>query len=270
MMRSLAVILLSVFIGALVLGGGAHATKLEVDPDAPAWAHLGAGILLYSHIGGGIIGILTGALAVALRKGGPAHRAAGNVFFAAMFITYLIGAGVAPFLTEGQRPNFTAGVLALYLLITGWRTAKRGDFQAGREERLGFVTALIIAGVGLVFMRMGAMSPTGTVDGSPPEAFFIFTFFGSAAAGGELNVILRGGISGAARIARHLWRMCASLFFAASSFFLGQPQVFPDWFNASPLPYLFSFSPLIAMIIWLIIVRLVWRDPTFSHGACRN
>ena len=108
-------------------------------------------------------------------------------------------------------------------------------------------------------MRMGAASPTGTVDGSPPQAFILFAVAGSAAAAGELNVILRRGLSGAARIARHLWRMCFSWFIAAGSLFLGQPQVFPDWFNASPLPVLLAFTPLIAMVTWLIIVRFVWR-----------
>ena len=48
-----------------------------------------------------------------------------------MFVTYLIGAGVAPFLETGQRPNFVAGVLALYLLTSGVMAAMRRDFRAG-------------------------------------------------------------------------------------------------------------------------------------------
>jgi hypothetical protein len=172
-----------------------------------------------------------------------------------MVVAYLIGAGVAPFLAEGQRPNFVAGVLALYLLITGWRTARRRDIEAGRAEILGLMIAITITGLGLYFMYLGAKSPTGTVDGSPPQAFFVFALAGSAAAAGDLNLILRRRISGAARIARHLWRMCFSLFIASGSLFLGQPQVFPDWFNATPMPFLFAFGPLAAMAIWLTLVR---------------
>ena len=255
-MRRGAFALLAFVFCALVLDGGvAHATRLEVQPDAPAWAHAGAGLLLYLHIGGGIIGLVMGSLAIASRKGGTVHRAAGNVFFGAMVVTYLIGAGVAPFLAEGQRPNFVAGVLALYLLITGWRTARRGDTEAGRAEILGLTIAITIAGLGFYFMYLGANSPTGTVDGSPPQAFFVFALAGSAAAAGDLNLILRRRISGAARIARHLWRMCFSLFIASGSLFLGQPQVFPDWFNATPMPFFFAFGPLVAMVIWLTLVR---------------
>jgi uncharacterized membrane protein len=256
LVRKVAFALLAFVFCALVLDGGvAHATRLEVHPDAPVWAHAGAGILLYLHIGGGIIGLLMGSLAIASRKGGTLHRTAGNVFFGAMVVTYLIGAGVAPFLADGQRPNFVAGVLALYLLITGWRAARRGDTRAGRAEILGLVIAIAIAGLGAYFMYLGTHSPTGTVDGSPPQAFVVFALAGSVAAAGDLKWILRRRISGAARTARHLWRMCFSLFIASVSLFLGQPQVFPDWFNATPLPFFFAFGPLVAMAIWLAIVR---------------
>jgi uncharacterized membrane protein len=256
LVRTVAFAFLAFVSCALLLDAGvAHATRLEVQSDAPVWAHAGAGLLLYLHIGGGIIGLVMGSLAIASRKGGTVHRAAGNVFFGAMLVTYLIGAGVAPFLADGQRPNFVAGVLALYLLVTGWRAARGGDAQAGRAEILGFVMATMIAGLGLYFMYLGANSPTGTVDGSPPPAFFVFALAGSAAAAGDLNLILRQRISGAARIARHLWRMCFSLFIASGSLFLGQPKVFPDWFNATPLPFVFAFAPLVAMAIWLTLVR---------------
>lgn len=257
LLRALICVVTVIIVGLLTIGG-ANATTLQVSEDAPRWAHLGADALLYLHIGGGTIGLLTGVIAVASRKGGTVHRSVGALFVISMFVTYLIGAGVAPFLTDGQRPNFTAGVLALYLLISGWSTARRGDFSSGRPEAFGLAIALTIVGLGFVFMQMGANSPTGTVDGSPPQAFILFMTVGSAAAFGELNVILRKGISGNARIARHLWRMCVSWFIAAGSLFLGQPQVFPEWFNASALPFAFAFAPLALMIFWLIVVRIVW------------
>lgn len=263
MLRKLSVLFFYSLASLLIFSGAAHAIKLEVDPDAPAWAHLGAAILLYSHIGGGVAGLFAGTTALIAKKGARVHRAAGTLFFAAMFVTYSIGGGVAPFLAEQQRPNFVAGVLALYLVISGWRTARRGDAPAGRGEVIGLVIALAITGAGLTFIRMGSMSPTGTVDGSPFQAFYIFTFAGAAAAAGELNMILRKGLTGAARIARHLWRMCFAFFIGSASLFLGQPQVFPHWFNASPAPFVLALAPFIAMWVWLAIVRFGkgFRDP---------
>jgi hypothetical protein len=247
---------------ALVLSasGVAHADNLEAPPGAPWWAHFGAAALLYLHIGGGALGMASGVVALATRKGGRLHRSAGAVFFASMLVTYAIGAGVAPFLAEGQRPNFVAGIMALYLLVSGWMTVRRPAGRAGALELAGLVIAVAIAVLGALFMRMGAMSPTGTVDGSPPQAFILFTVAGALAACGELNVLLRRGISGVARIARHLWRMCFSLFIASGSFFLGQMQVQPAWMRDSALPYLLAFAPLGAMLFWLVAVRVTARQ----------
>ena len=239
----------------VLFAGSAHAANLEAGPDAPAWARLGAAALLYLHIGGGTVGMVSGVVVLSARKGGRLHRTAGKVFFAAMLVTYAIGAGVAPFLTEGQRPNFIAGVMALSLLISGWMAARRPEVTAGPPRIGGLAVALIITAAGVYFMHLGALSPTGTIDGSPPQAFILFTFAGTLAAAGELNVILRRRIAGAARVARHLWRLCFSLFIAAGSFFLGQMQFQPAWMRESVIPYAAAFAPLLAMAFWLVQIR---------------
>ncbi len=246
---------MALFIGLMCTGGAAHAARLEVSLDAPLLAHMGAALLLYLHIGGGTVGLASGFTASFSEKGAVLHRMAGKVFLVSMFVTYLIGAGVAPFLTEGQRPNFVAGILALYLLISGVAAARRQTFDAGQVEIIGLVAAVAITGMGLLFMAMGARNETGTVDGSPPQAFLIFTIAGSAAAFGELNVLVRRRLSEQARIARHLWRMCASFFIASGSLFLGQPQFFPDWFNQSLLPLALAFFPIGVLLVWMTRVR---------------
>jgi hypothetical protein len=177
-----------------------------------------------------------------------------------MFAAYAIGAGVAPFLDTGQRPNFVAGIMALYLLISGAMAARRRDARAGAPEVIGLIVALSITVAGVIFMRMGAASPSGTVDGSPPQAFFLFTIAGAFAAAGELHVLVRKQLSNVSRIARHLWRMCFSLFIASGSFFLGQQQVFPEALQDSALLYIVALSPLPVMLFWLGKVRFDdWR-----------
>ncbi|PTS81747.1 MULTISPECIES: hypothetical protein [unclassified Caulobacter] len=229
----------------------ALAENLEAGPGAPAWMHLGANALLWAHITGGAIGMVTGVVALASRKGQSVHRKAGSVFFLAMFTAYAIGAGVAPFLHTGQRPNFVAGVLALYLLISGTLAARQRTVNSGAQAVIGLLVALTITAAGVTFMQMGAASPSGTVDGSPPQAFFLFTIAGAFAAAGELHVLLRKGLSNVARMARHLWRMCFSLFIASGSFFLGQQQVFPKALQGSVLLYVVALSPLPVMLFWL-------------------
>lgn len=235
----------------------AAAVRLEVADSAPAWAHLGAAALLIAHIAGGAVGIGAGIVAALTRKGSRRHRLAGRVFVGAMFVAYLIGGAVAPFLTEGQRPNFVAAVLALYLLLSGVRTARRKPYVAGRTEVGGLIVALGIVAMGVSFALLGARSATGTVDGSPPQAFVLFIFAGTIAALGEINVLARRKLSEISRQTRHLWRMCFSFFIATGSLFLGQPQVFPDGFNDTPAPLVLAFLPLFVLLF--AVARLRWR-----------
>ncbi len=246
--RSVAPVLFAV---AALAPSIALAENLQARPGDPAWMHLGANALLWAHIAGGAIGMITGVIALAARKGQRVHRAAGSVFVLAMFTAYAIGAGVAPFLQTGQRPNFVAGVMALYLLISGTMAARRRDAKAGAAEVIGLIIALSITAAGVTFMRMGAASPTGTVDGSPPQAFLLFTVAGVFAAAGEAHALLRKQLSRTSRIARHLWRMCFSLFIASGSFFLGQQQVFPKALQDSAVLYVAALAPLPILLFWL-------------------
>ena len=226
-------------------------TVLQVSSDAPAWVRMGADALLYLHIGGGGIGILSGAIALLTRKGKRIHRAAGTVFFFSMLIAYAVAGAVAPFLPDGQRTNTVAAMMALYLLISGWRTARRGEAAPGRVEFAGIFVALSLTAAGAYFIRLAAGDPSGTIDGAPPQAFYIFATAGIFGALGDLHLVLRRGLSGAARIARHLWRMCFSLFITSGSFFLGQQKVMPEWMQGSPVLIVLALAPLGFMLVFL-------------------
>ena len=90
---------------------------------------------------------------------------------------------------------------------------------------------------------------------------------GAIAAAGDLKMILRGGISGAARIARHLWRMSAALTVASGSFFLGQQRIMPASMRGSPWLFLPVIAPLVLMVFWLFRVRLMprFKSPGFQR-----
>jgi hypothetical protein len=80
------------------------------------------------------------------------------------------------------------------------------------------------------------------------------------AAFSDLRVIRRGGIAGAPRIARHLWRMCVALLIASLSFFLGQQKVMPAFMRGSPLLFIPEITVLVLMIFWLFRVRMGRRN----------
>jgi hypothetical protein len=74
-------------------------------------------------------------------------------------------------------------------------------------------------------------------------------------AAGDVRMLLRGGVSGAQRISRHLPRMCYALFTASASFFLRRQQRFPAFFRKTGVLFLLSFLLLILLIFWLFRVR---------------
>jgi hypothetical protein len=182
-----------------------------------------------------------------------------------MLIMGAIGAAVAPLLP--QRSSVVPGLLAGYLAASAWITVKRPAGALGVSEVGGFLFALAAAGTGVAMGLQAAANPEGLVDGDPPAQFLVFASFAAVAAALDLRMILSGGVSGARRIARHLWRMDAALLLAATSFFLGQQSVFPPALRGSPVLLAPEIAIMGFMVFWLVKVRA--RGPLRS-GSIRD
>lgn len=229
---------------------------LQAPPGSPWWLTLAADALLFAHIAGGVVGLLSGAAALMMRKGSRAHGVAGMTFVVSMTIMASVGAVVSPFLPIPQRANVVAGMLTLYLVVSGWMAVRRPHVGPGRVDAAGLVVALGTVAAGVVWAVQASNSPTGTLDGSPPQAFYAFIVMGGFAAVGDLRLFAKGRVSGAPRLSRHLWRMCAALFIASGSFFLGQQRVMPVWMRGSPWLFAPALAPLVVMAYWLIRMRI--------------
>jgi len=95
----------------------------------------------------------------------------------------------------------------------------------------------------------------------PAGPYFFLGSVAVLAAIGDVRMLVRRGIAGTARIARHLWRMCFALAIAALSIFLARPYLFPKIMQETGALYFLSFLPLLLMIYWLIRVRFAkaWK-----------
>lgn len=236
-------------LAMLALLPSASAETLQLDEDAPVWKQAGAALLLYGHVGAGAIGLASGALAILSPKGRPVHRAAGKVFLISMAVCYVIAAVVAPFLTQDRLVNTIAALMALNLLATGWLAVGRPAAAVGWPVWASLCVSLGCAGAAGYAIAAGL---NVTVSGADGLRFVLVS--GALAALGDAHVILSGSITGKARILRHLWRMCMSLFIAAGSFFFGQAQVLPQAIIDTPLQYGPALLPLVAIPIWAGLV----------------
>jgi len=99
-------------------------------------------------------------------------------------------------------------------------------------------------------------SETGSKYGVPAGMHLFMGTVCLLAAAGDVRMLLRGGVFGTQRVARHLWRMCFGLFIATGSFFLGQAvKVFPFLANQIDLLIIAAVLPLLLLIFWLLRVR---------------
>jgi uncharacterized membrane protein len=240
---------------------------LQLTAGSLWWVHAAAVLALSLHIGGGIAGILSGTAAAVFRKGGRLHRLAGDVFVVSMLTMAGFGAVMATLLL--QWSNVMGGAFTLYLVGSAWMTARRRNGGVGGFEVGAMLVGLCIAAGALVVAWVGAHRPDGMIDGNPWQPAVVFAVVATLAVAMDLRVILQGGISGVARIARHLWRMCLGLFIAAGSFFLGQQQVMPAFIQGSALLYVPAVAPLLLLIFWLVRVRVGsrFRMQMVSAGA---
>src|SRR5882762_10153486 len=222
--------------------------------------------ILVVHICGGTLGLLSGTAAMSFRKGSPRHVLAGKVFVASMLTMAVFAVYLA--ITRHQPNNIGGGILTFYLIGTAWLTARRRDGETIRVDRVALLSPLALG----ILTRMNGpkvvRSGGSSQDGVPVGMSFFMGSVMLLAAAGDVRMLVRGGVFGAKRIARHLWRMCFGLFIAAGSFFFGGSNrplrllstvglgkyLSPAFFNTT-LYLVLTILPLILLIFWLVRVR---------------
>jgi uncharacterized membrane protein len=222
--------------------------------------------ILLVHIWAGIVALPSGTAAMVFRKGSPRHVLAGKLFVASMLTLSIAGTYLA--IVEHEPDSVAGGLLTFYMVATAWLTARREDGKTSRLDWFALPIPLVLGILtwitGLRDLRSGASGQDGSQVG-------MGLFMGSVmlmAAAGDVRMLLRGGLFGTSRIARHLWRMCFGLFIAAGSFFLGgnnRPlrllssvgigQHLPQALFSVGLYSILTFLPLVLLIFWLIRVR---------------
>jgi len=212
------------------------------------------------------VGLLSGTAAMSFRKGSPRHVIAGKVFVASMLTMVAFAVYLA--IVRHQPNNIGGGIFTFYLIGTAWLTARRRD---GETIRLGWLALLAPLALGILTWMNGlkvVQSGASSQDGVPVGMSFFMGSVMLLAAAGDVRMPARGGVFGAPRIARHLWRMCFGLFIASGSFFLGPSNrplrllstvglgkyLSPALFSTT-LYLVLTLLPLILLIFWLVRIR---------------
>jgi uncharacterized membrane protein len=220
------------------------------------------------HIAGGLVAIVAGFIALFVRKGGKAHRKSGDVFVISMLFMAAAGAYVA--VIKSQPVNVIAGVFTFYLVASAWLTMRRKANETGRME----VALLALALSGCIGAAFLAWQAVHMAKRGGPAPYVIFGFVTFLSASGDIRLLIRGGIAGAQRLVRHVWRMGLALFVATGSFFLGmagdpvarrvglRARLFTPDVRKTQLPLVPVLIVAALTIFWLFRVKLAKRYKT--------
>lgn len=230
--------------------------QMSISPALPDLPKSALTFTYVLHIGGGTVGLASGTVAALAKKGGPIHRAAGNVFFASMLVMAVFAAVLAVVVRD-QSSNLLGALFTFYLVVTAWLTVRRAAGTIGGAEKiaLAFVLALLVPFALLVYGALRGAAPA--LHGPVLVATDVVGVLVVIAALSDVKVVVMGGISGASRIARHLWRMLTALVFATGSAFTnGLPRLLPGPMHVPPAFFLPILFPLALLIFWMVRVRL--------------
>jgi hypothetical protein len=216
--------------------------------------------ILPVHIAAGSVGIITGTIALFAMKGGITHRRSGVVFTVAMTVMASTAAVISlwPPINPG---NILQSLLTIYLVVTALVVVRP---RTERTRCVEIAALLTVSAIALTHLTLGVVtlnSAAGQIGGYNPPMFFVFGSIALLCAAGDVRLqrvrqLRVQQLTGPARLARHLWRMCFALFLATGSFFLGQADEFPEALRLWPVLTVLALFPLVAMAYWLWRVRI--------------
>ncbi|RKQ96189.1 DUF2306 domain-containing protein [Maricaulis maris] len=223
-------------------------------------------LLTLFHVLTGTLCVAAGGMAFLAPKGKSIHRAAGSLFLVSMLATALSGAVIG--LLEPDRLLITAfaGLLAAYLVLTGWRTARWRTHRPGAFEWTA-LAAILVGLAGLATLAVMALqTETGRLLGFAAEDYLLLAMMTAMGAVADLTLLVRGTVSPRHRIARHLWRMGLAYFIAVGSFFTGPgARIFPEALRESG--WLSLPEGLTALLILGFLARTLFKRSRRHPGA---
>lgn len=197
--------------------------------------------------------VLSGIVALLSKKGKYVHRRSGQIFAVTLFLMALIILAtklLASNLVSTLGVTFTA--LVCYLVLTSWATMR---MPPATLNTLSYFAPAMACSVGMMSLYFGLTAVFGYAhldDDIPVAAFFVFSALAFLSAWGDFSLILKGGLVGAQRVARHLWRMCFAVYLFTATLFTGPGSiVFPDGIRGSWILMLPELSVLALGLYWM-------------------
>jgi uncharacterized membrane protein len=204
------------------------------------------------HILTASLALLSGFVALYSPKGSTLHRKSGTLFVYTMVTMAILGMTLAIGRNKAPDTNVPAGLFTSYLVITSLTTVR----PPRKWKRIHIGAMLVMLVVGVTDVSFGLQALAGARSSWQAIPFLLFGSIGLLAVAGDARILRTGPLTGARRLARHLWRMSFALLFATLSFVVQLPKFLPKQYQIPGLLMLPLLTVFVTMLYWLWRVRV--------------
>ena len=179
-------------------------------------------ILLLIHILGGIIALISAALAVSSEKGKRLHVLSGRTYFWGMAIIFLTAIPMS--ITNGDIFLFLIAIFSFYLAFAGMRFARNRKGTASILDWTA-LSLMIFSGLGMCILAAIYFFNSNTQY----IVLLVFGFLAMALGYADFRSYKNNSATGKERISRHLTNMMGGTIAVITAVLVVNPPFEPEW-----------------------------------------
>ncbi len=183
--------------------------------------------LTYTHIIAGALSLIVAPIAMAVLKGGKAHRLFGKIFFWSM--TWIFVSAVILSVYKWKPFLLMVSVLSYYLAVSGYRTIYQKQLSSGKGVMwYDWLAAIATAVFMLGFAGWGVYLLMNGAGGSGVFLLFGFCLGGLLAVRGEITAFIKPPADKNRWLYNHIGRMVGGFIASVTAFSVNVLLFVPD------------------------------------------
>ncbi len=182
-------------------------------------------LLLIIHVIAGTGALISGALAIILKRNTPKHKPVGKIYFwcmTAVFITAIIVS-----IAHKNQFLFLIGIFTYYATITAYRALKLKNLHQGQKPHAVDWTTEIIAGITFLGMILFALIVYFKSKNTEAIIPLVFGFMGTLGVYRNCKKFINGQTETMYWLKKHIGNMCGSYIGAITAFVVNQSEHIP-------------------------------------------
>lgn len=204
-------------------------------------------ILLFIHVLAGTGALISGALAIILKRNTPKHKPVGKFYFWCMTIVFVTATFIS--VVKHLQFLFLISIFTYYSTLIAYRALKLKNLHNGQKPHFVDWLIEVIAGItflGMVTFAMIVYYQTKSADAIIP---FVFGALGTIGVYRNIMKFIKGQTETMYWLKKHIGNMCGSYIGAITAFVVNQS-------SHIPLPQIVLWLGPTAILVPIITIEL--------------